>query len=450
MQLLKTVVKFYLQKFYLIKFYFSKIFFTHLSFEDYFDLGNNFKKKNPFNSKIKKIRNNTNSDKFFIFGPSLVRSFSISDKFIPIFVDHALRSTFLTKKLSQATFSKYYKALKQLNKGSNVIFCMSMQDPDIHLRNEFKTSKKNITKLLEFSSKENILLAKYAKEKLKLKVYYLLGWPHVKKKTSNLVEKYNSLLKKECEKNFIEILDISKFIKDKSGNMKSNLCSIPNDVHPKTTITKFLFKETFKKKFTNKNYYNWNSLLNLTFSNNFNFRVWPIPYIGETNSSFNRLVQYCNIKEKIANIITGFAIENDVSNYISFDSSEMNLELYLGKDLFEDIKIYYSIEKKLKMAAEISNLVNRKEINTYNFSKINILKVKKNIIFFNLFEIKKKHYIKLIKNNISKKNCVFIFGNRKDIDSLKKQKNLKEIQSISFDNRFLSKNLKKSKLCLVQ
>ena len=178
-------------KFYLIKFYFSKIFFTHLSFEDYFDLGNNFKKKNPFNSKIKKIRNNTNSDKFFIFGPSLVRSFSISDKFIPIFVDHALRSTFLTKKLSQATFSKYYKALKQLNKGSNVIFCMSMQDPDIHLRNEFKTSKKNITKLLEFSSKENILLAKYAKEKLKLKVYYLLGWPHVKKKTSNLLKNPN-------------------------------------------------------------------------------------------------------------------------------------------------------------------------------------------------------------------------------------------------------------------
>ena len=40
--------------------------------------------------------------------------------------------------------------------------------------------QKNITKLLEFSSKENIL-AKYAKEKLKLKVYYLLGWPHVKK-----------------------------------------------------------------------------------------------------------------------------------------------------------------------------------------------------------------------------------------------------------------------------
>ena len=99
---------------------------------------------------------------------------------------------------------------------------MSMQDPDIHLRNEFNTSKKNINKLLEFSSKENILLAKYAKEKLKLKVYYLLGWPHVKTKTSNLVEKYNFLLRKECEKNFIEILDISKFIKGKSGNMKSN------------------------------------------------------------------------------------------------------------------------------------------------------------------------------------------------------------------------------------
>ena len=38
--------------------------------------------------------------------------------------------------------------------------------------------------------------------------------------------------------------------------MKSNLCSIPNDVHPKTIITKFLFKEIFKKKFINKNYYN--------------------------------------------------------------------------------------------------------------------------------------------------------------------------------------------------
>ena len=253
-----------------------------------------------------------------------------------------------------------------------------------------------------------------------------------------------SLLRKECEKNFIEILDISKFIKGKSGNMKSNLCSIPNDVHPKTIITKFLFKEIFKKKFTNKNYYNWNSLLNLTFSNNFNFRIWSIPYIGETNSSFNRLVQYCNIKEKIANIITGFAIENDVSNYISFDSSEINLELFLGKDLFDDIKIYYSIEKKLKMAAEISNLVNRKEINTYDFSKINISKVEKKIIFFNLFEIKKKHYIRLIKDNISKKNCVFIFGNSREIDLLKKQKNLKEIQSISFDNRFLSKNLKKN------
>ena len=85
----------------------------------------------------------------------------------------------------------------------------------------------------------------------------------------------------------------------------------------------------------------------------------------------------------------------------------MNLELYLGKDLFEDIE-YIILMKKLKMAAEISNLVNRKEINTYNFSKINILKLKK-ILFFHLFEIKKKHYIKLIKNNISKKNCVFIF-----------------------------------------
>ena len=409
MQSLKNVIKIFIQKLYLIKFYFLKNFISYLSFEDYFNLGNNFKKKNPFNSIIKKKRNSTNSDKFFIFGPSLVRSFSITDKFIPIFVDHALRSTFLTKKLSKATFVKYSKALKQLSKGSKVIFCMSMQDPDIHLRNEFNTSKKNINKLLEFSSKENILLAKYAKEKLKLKVYYLLGWPHVKTKTSNLVEKYNFLLRKECEKNFIEILDISKFIKGKSGNMKSNLCSIPNDVHPKTIITKFLFKEIFKKKFINKNYYNWNSLLNLTFSNNFNFRIWSIPYIGETNSSFNRLVQYCNIKEKIANIITGFAIENDVSNYISFDSSEINLELFLGKDLFDDIKIYYSIEKKLKMAAEISNLVNRKEINTYDFSKINISKVEKKIIFFNLFEIKKKYYIRLIKDNISKKKLYIYF-----------------------------------------
>lgn len=450
MQSLKAVIKFFLQKFYIVKFYFLKNFRSYLSFEDYFDLGNNFKKKNPFNSNIKEKRYNINSDKFFIFGPSLVRSFSICDKFIPVFVDHALKSTFLSKKLSEATFTNYHKALKQLSIGSKVIFCMSMQDPDIYLRNEFRTSKKNISKLLEFSSKKNIYLANYAKEKLKLKVYYLLGWPHVEKKTSNLVKRYNSFLKKECEKKFIETLDISKFMQDKKGNMKPNLCSIPNDVHPKTKITKFLFKTIFKKEFTNKNYYSWNSLLNLKFSNNFSFRIWPIPYIGEANSSFNKLVQYCNIKESIAKIITGFAIEKNISDYISMDSSEINLELYLGKELFDEIKIYYTLEKKLKMAREVSNLANRKEIKTYDFSELNILKAQRNIIFFNLFEIKRKHYIKLIKKNISKKNYVFIFGNRKEINLLKKQKNLIEKQNFNFDNRFLSKNLKRSKLCLVQ
>ena len=88
--------------------------------------------------------------------------------------------------------------MTQLNKGSKIIFCMSMQDPDIHLRNEFKTSNRNTDELLKFASKENINLAKYAKENLNLKVYYLLGWPHVKKRASDLVKKYNLLLKKEC------------------------------------------------------------------------------------------------------------------------------------------------------------------------------------------------------------------------------------------------------------
>ena len=121
MQSLKNVIKIFIQKLYLIKFYFLKNFISYLSFEDYFNWETT-SKKNPFNSIIKKKRNSTNSDKFFIFGPSLVRSFSITDKFIPIFVDHALRSTFLTKKLSKATFVKYSKALKQLSKGSKVIF----------------------------------------------------------------------------------------------------------------------------------------------------------------------------------------------------------------------------------------------------------------------------------------------------------------------------------------
>ena len=61
-----------------------------------------------------------------------------------------------------------------------------MQDPDIHLRNEFKTSNRNTDELLKFSSKQNISLVKYAKDVLNLKVYYLLGWPHVKKRASNL------------------------------------------------------------------------------------------------------------------------------------------------------------------------------------------------------------------------------------------------------------------------
>ena len=48
-----------------------------------------------------------------------------------------------TGSVTEATFTNYHKALKQLSIGSKVIFCMSMQDPDIYLRNEFRTSKIN-------------------------------------------------------------------------------------------------------------------------------------------------------------------------------------------------------------------------------------------------------------------------------------------------------------------
>lgn len=434
---------------YSLEFFFSKNFKSHVSLNECLKLGNNFKKKNPFNSNIKKKANNFYSDKFFIIGPSLVRSFSICDKFIPIFVDHALRSTFLTKKLSQETFVKYQKAMKQLNKGSKIVFCMSMQDPDIHLRNEFKTSNRNTDELLKFASKENINLAKYAKENLNLKVYYLLGWPHVKKRASDLVKKYNLLLKKECEKNSIKILDISKFMKGKNGNIKKTLCSIPNDVHPKTIISKFLFKVIYEKNFNKKNQYKWNSLLKLTFSNQFNFRIWPIPYIGETNSSYNRLVQYCNIKDDIASIINGFAIDNQVKKYISLNSSEIKFELSLGKDLFDEISVLYNNEKKKEIANEIKMLSNRKEIKIYNFSKLKYYDNKKIIIFLNLFESKIKECIELIDNNISKNNNLFIFGNTKDVDKLIKLKKLKQKQNMYFDNRFLLKDLKNCKLCRV-
>jgi len=434
---------------YSLEFFFSKNFKSHVSLNECLKLGNNFKKKNPFNSNIKKKANNFYSDKFFIIGPSLVRSFSICDKFIPIFVDHALRSTFLTKKLSQETFVKYQKAMKQLNKGSKIVFCMSMQDPDIHLRNEFKTSNRNTDELLKFASKENINLAKYAKENLNLKVYYLLGWPHVKKRASDLVKKYNLLLKKECEKNSIKILDISKFMKGKNGNIKKTLCSIPNDVHPKTIISKFLFKVIYEKNFNKKNLYKWNSLLKLTFSNQFNFRIWPIPYIGETNSSYNRLVQYCNIKDDIASIINGFAIDNQVKKYISLNSSEIKFELSLGKDLFDEISVLYTNEKKKEIANEIKMLSNRKEIKIYNFSKLKYYDNKKIIIFLNLFESKIKECIELIDNNISKNNNLFIFGNTKDVDKLIKLKKLKQKQNMYFDNRFLLKDLKNCKLCRV-
>lgn len=327
---------------------------------------------------------------------------------------------------------------------------MSMQDPDIHLRNEFKTSNRDTDELLKFSSKENISLAKYAKETLNLKVYYLLGWPHVKKKASDLVKKYNLFLKEECERNSIEILDISKFIRGKNGNIKKTLCSVPNDVHPKTTISKFLFKEIYKRNFNKKNQYKWNSLLKLTFSNQFNFRIWPIPYIGETNSSFNKLVQYCNIKDDIASIINGFAIDNQIKKYISLDSSEVKLELSLGKDLFEEIDVFYTNKKKKEIANEIKILSNRKEIKTCIFSKLKNYDNKKRIIFLNLFESKKKDCIKLIDNNVSKNNNLFIFGNIKDVDKLIKVKNMKQKQHIYFDNRFLLKDLKNSKLCIVK
>ena len=446
---LHLVKKNLLKILYSLEFFFSKNFKSHVSLNECLKLGNNFKKKNPFNSNIKKKINNFYSDKFFIIGPSLVRSFSICDKFIPIFVDHALRSTFLTKKLSQETFVKYQKAMTQLNKGSKIIFCMSMQDPDIHLRNEFKTSNRNTDELLKFASKENINLAKYAKENLNLKVYYLLGWPHVKKRASDLVKKYNLLLKKECEKNSIKILDISKFMKGKNGNIKKTLCSIPNDVHPKTIISKFLFKVIYKKNFNEKNQYKWNSLLKLTFSNQFNFRIWPIPYIGETNSSYNRLVQYCNIKDDIASIINGFAIDSQVKKYMSLNSSEIKFELSLGKDLFDEISVFYTNKKKKEIANEIKMLSNRKEIKTYNFSKLKDYDNKKIIIFLNLFESKKKECIELIDNNISKNNNLFIFGNTKDVDKLIKLKKLKQKQNMYFDNRFLLKDLKNCRLCRV-
>ena len=101
---LHLIKKKLLQILYSLEFFFSKNFDSHISLNDCLKLGKNFQKKNPFNSNIKKTPDNFYSDKFFIIGPSLVRSFSICDKFIPIFVDHALRSTFLTKKLSQETF----------------------------------------------------------------------------------------------------------------------------------------------------------------------------------------------------------------------------------------------------------------------------------------------------------------------------------------------------------
>ena len=67
----------------------------------------------------------------------------------------------------------------------------------------------------------------------------------------------------------------------------------------------------FKKKFTNKNYI-IELIIELTFSNN-SILEFGQYHILERLIHLLIVVQYCNIKEKIANIITGFAIENDIS-----------------------------------------------------------------------------------------------------------------------------------------
>ena len=414
------------------------------------NLGAKYKKKYPFNSNLKKNYKRSNNKKVFVFGPSLVRSFSICENFVPIFVEHALKSTFLNRKLSKYTFDKYVQTLKQLSPGSKIVLCMSMQDPDIHLRNEYKTKKRNTSDVMKFSAKENINLARYAQKTLKLNVTYLLGWPHLKRRNTELVKKYNFLLKQECEKYSIKTIDISKYIKDKNGNMRSQLCSIPNDIHPKTEITKYLYLEMFNKKFNKAKLYEWNSLLNLNFNYLFNFKIWPTPYIGESNSAHNQLVQYCNLKEKIANILSGFAIKNKIKIYNSLDSSEANLELLLGKNIFSEINLYYAKKKKKEMTEEIISLANRHEIKTNYLKNIKLKKLKNNIIFFNLYELNIKKINNFINYKLIKENYVFIFGIKKKVDYILKKNNFNENINTNFENRFLVNSLKKSKLCLIK
>ena len=111
--------------------------------------------------------------------------------------------------------------------------------------------------------------------------------------------------------------------------------------------------------------------------------------------------------------------------------------------------MFFILTKKKEIANEIKMLSNRKEIRTYNFSKLKNYDNKKNIIFLNLFESKKKDYLELIDDNTSKNNNLFIFGNTKDVDKLIKLKKLKQKQHKYFDNRFLLKDLKNCKLCRV-
>ena len=70
---LHLVKKNLLKILYSLEFFFSKNFKSHVSLNECLKLGNNFKKKNPFNSNIKKKINNFYFFKFFIIGPSLVR-----------------------------------------------------------------------------------------------------------------------------------------------------------------------------------------------------------------------------------------------------------------------------------------------------------------------------------------------------------------------------------------
>jgi len=426
--------------------------FFFLEKERFAKFGSVIFKTNKYNSLDNKSKAQTNSEKIFIIGPSMVRSFSSNEYFIPLFCRPGLHSTFLENKFKKTT-KDYISVLNKIDQKSKIVMAMGTQDPDIILRKNiknytgdlddgYKKIDNEVKKKLNIAAKKNFYLTNYSVKKRKHDLIYLLGWPHLNLEVSKAIKYYNACLKRLFQKNNIKYIDISNSLKNKTGSLSQKWSISKENFHLKKKATKILHKELQKKKFIKDNYkyYKWKNILKLKFKNTKDITISSIPFKGTVNL-FDNLVQKSFIENYMKKFLVGYAATNNTKKIILINSGEGNIGIDFPPFFFKKI-ILINDKKTNQFAKAIINLANRNDIYPLDYNDLIAEKSKLIVyVFFDNNDAKILDFLNKVLTTLNIKKIFFVCKKENLFYFNKKLKTkLKLIKK--FDESILNKNMK--------